>query len=363
MIEDSDNDGNDQFKKSPAQQLLKDINLELKKTHNETIFPLVVAFKTRFLALRAVDTPPALACKQAIYDALMRLARKDFPNGLFEENELSKFKINTNLSPYLSAFQALAGTKKTGLDASGDLSDSSDPSAAFEPRKMSKLSILPTSPDDIFPLSPPNGGKVIPPPDHIFPPPPNGGGKVSPRAQLFSVSPVPPYLKQNSVTSKSDKSVCKPVDLVAIALFKQKLNMYLIQFNDDLKVKLENSKDQVKALEIYKAICRNLNPLIKDPSEANLKRFKIWFDTMLSKQKGFFKATPWVWWDVIRPLFLGFLGVVVTLITAPVRPFIPSVAVFADSFFVKPISPAFKVIMNESETLFKGIESAAVLAM
>lgn len=137
--------------------------------------------------------------------------------------------------------------------------------------------------------------------------------------------------------------------------FKKKIMPKLVEFSDKLKDKLEDKAHKGKAVEIQHLIDKMLQPLYGEPSQENLDTFKKELEQLLLKEKDAFKATPWIWHDVIRPALMGFLGVVVTLVTAIARPFSTTVSNFANSFFEKPDSPAFKILKSESEELVQSM--------
>ncbi|MDF1646299.1 MAG: hypothetical protein P1U61_04855 [Legionellaceae bacterium] len=137
--------------------------------------------------------------------------------------------------------------------------------------------------------------------------------------------------------------------------FKKKIMPKLVEFSDKLKDKLEDKAHKGKAVEIQHLIDKMLQPLYGEPSQENLDTFKKELEQLLLKEKDAFKATPWIWHDVIRPALMGFLGVVVTLVTAIARPFSTTVSNFANSFFAKPDSPAFKILKSESEELVQSM--------
>ena len=316
------------------QQLLNEINAQFEEVDNKAdISDVVIAqFKERFLRLFEEDRTHVVLYGQAIYDALMNLAEKGSLACFFEERTLLDLQI-----------------KKRRPNPSSDLLDDSDGSESDDSEGKSNFPTM-FEPCRPLPLPDDESPETLPKEDSSPPPPlPEEQKKSTPRSQDYMLRPLPEF--------KSSASEDKALDLAAVAGFRRKVNHYLIQFHDDLKAKLDVAAHKKKALDIYKQICKQLKPLLKEPSKVNLEDFKHWFDDMLLKQKKSFKSIPWIWHDVIRPLLVGFLGLIVTLVTMPIRFFMPGVSEYANSFFEKPRSPEYKMFMAESELLFDRIEN------
>ncbi len=260
---------------SPARQLLQEIKAELNRDHREVgeAAQRLDAFKARFLALKAVNTPVAKLTKQAIYESLMDFSEKHHVDCFFTNGELACF-----------------GVRRRGL-------------SRFQP------------------------------------------GSIPKKEQL-----TPPRTPESEPQSPSKEEEAKK-------LFRQQFSMHFIHFRDELKGKLELAKHQKKALAMYEVICKQAKPLEKEPTEESFQAFKSWFQGFLQEEQEHFKDTPWIWYDVLRPLFMGFLGVISALVMVVVRPFFPEVAEHADSFFAERVSPAFKVIQDEANDLLDKIEA------
>lgn len=133
-----------------------------------------------------------------------------------------------------------------------------------------------------------------------------------------------------------------------------KVEPCLTHFAETVKSKLEVSAQRKKVDDICQSTRKILQETIyQDASESNVKAFEKQFLLLLEREKAAFKATPWIWHDVVRPAFMALLGIIVSIFTLPVRHHSKNWANYANSFFYKPDSLAFKMLKNEAEILIR----------
>lgn len=126
---------------------------------------------------------------------------------------------------------------------------------------------------------------------------------------------------------------------------KAKLISHLSQTIGELKHQLAETHHQ-KMVTIEIEIKGKIGQLTEHVSESSLSEFKQWFNTMLAEKSKDFKGNDSVWLDIIKPALMVFLGLVITFLTAPLRPFFSTVALFANSFFVQSDSIGLKMFQK-----------------
>ncbi|MCH9757355.1 MAG: hypothetical protein K0U37_09225, partial [Gammaproteobacteria bacterium] len=166
---------------------------------------------------------------------------------------------------------------------------------------------------------------------------------------------------KSTLTPPPEPNKDKPLDSAAIVAIKSHLHKFEVDLNghDKDSGKLKVAAHKAKVTEMHHLLLTKLEPLFKNNSKANLEQFKEAVEKLLADEKSSFKATPWIWHDVIRPALVGLIGVIVSIVTLPVRPFKSSVADYANSFFVKPDSKAQIALKEEADMLMNEVEKAA----
>ena len=110
----------------------------------------------------------------------------------------------------------------------------------------------------------------------------------------------------------------------------------------DLKTKVKNTKHQQAVSNIQELIRAQFDGLAFKPTKEKLGDFNNWFDKMLDSQKNAFPEDNWVWHDIIKPALMILAGVLFTIATAAIRPFVEGISTYANLFFTKPDSDGFK---------------------
>ncbi|MDF1678015.1 MAG: hypothetical protein P1U32_04900 [Legionellaceae bacterium] len=165
---------------------------------------------------------------------------------------------------------------------------------------------------------------------------------------------------QASLLQKAKEDAAKRAEAAAAAAAKEKkvnelrakVNPYLIKFKDDLDKKLDKDAHKKEVTKIQEKIQELLEPLLEKPDQESLKKFQEECEQLLADKKKAFKQTPAIWHDVIRPALMFLLGIIPMIVTAPLRLCNSEVPGKVHKFFyVKPDSPAFKAVKEESEKL------------
>ncbi len=82
---------------------------------------------------------------------------------------------------------------------------------------------------------------------------------------------------------------------------------------------------------------------------------------MLDDQKNAFPEDNWVWHDVIKPALMILMGVIFTLVTAAIRPFVQGVGTYANLFFEKPETEGFKQLKETAREMKDDMQSTFAL--
>ncbi len=178
------------------------------------------------------------------------------------------------------------------------------------------------------------------PPHHTPTPPPPESGHTPEEIEAFSDS-----IKKARSTLVLRKNLAEKWVRPRVELKEQvkgKLESKLKTTMDDLKTKVKNTKNHQKVADIQELIRGQFDGLAFKPSKEKLGEFNNWFDKMLDSQKNAFPEDNWVWHDVIRPALMVLLGVIFTVATAAIRPFVEGVGTYANLFFQKPDTEGFK---------------------
>ncbi len=173
-------------------------------------------------------------------------------------------------------------------------------------------------------------------------------------SSVFTVAP-----QQSSMDESARKALeAAEAKEQAIEALRVKINPYLIKFKDDLNEKLDKKAYKDEVANIQQRIQELLEPLLETPDQENLKKFQGECEQLLEEKKKVFKQTPAIWHDVIRPALMFLLGIIPMIVTAPLRLCNSEVPGKVHKFFyVKPDSPAFKAVKEESEKLTDEVTS------
>lgn len=145
---------------------------------------------------------------------------------------------------------------------------------------------------------------------------------------------------------------------------KQKLSQHLQTFRYELRQQISESyydlvdtfTDEIEAHYLL---------VLEDPIRESLQDFQKWFLQRLVEHEAHIFAGFSVWHEIIKPAFLGLVGIIMGIITLPVLPLSEKSQSFVLSFFTKPMRAEDadrEVFHDHCKKAVEGIQSAIDLS-
>lgn len=141
---------------------------------------------------------------------------------------------------------------------------------------------------------------------------------------------------ESAVTSASSKSSEHTEQGLKTEAIKAHAKVLLRQLRHDLRGKV-SKKHHSDINAFSKAVETRFAAMLENLTPESIEDFRVWCGKEIANTRDTFKADFSFWHDVLRPTLVGFLGVLLALVTSPVLPFSKSTRDYVNSYFQKPL--------------------------